>query len=99
MPGPTDSDSVRGPMPIGLTILAIGFLVILFLSLELVVESTKQLQQFVKSTWHPSNLAKQEKIVSNSLANQLGKNKTWQNSPLRAYICAHGSWFAIIVSL
>jgi hypothetical protein len=33
-----------------------------------------QLQQFGKSTWLPS-MAKLEKLSSNSLANQVGKNR------------------------
>jgi hypothetical protein len=28
-----------------------------------------------KSTWHPYNFGKTEKLASNSLANQLGKNR------------------------
>jgi hypothetical protein len=86
-------------MPIGLTILAIGFLVILFFSLELVVESAKQLQRFGKSTWHPSNFGKTRKIVSNTLANQLGKNRNLAKltSP-RVYMRAR-IVVAIIVSL
>jgi hypothetical protein len=35
----------------------------------------EQLQQFGKSTWHLLILAKREKLGSNSLANQLGKNR------------------------
>jgi hypothetical protein len=39
------------------------------------LQKLEQLQQFVKSIRHPSNLAKQEKLTSNSLTNQLGKNR------------------------
>jgi hypothetical protein len=35
----------------------------------------EQLQQFGKPTWHPYNFGKTRKIGSNSLANQLGKNR------------------------
>jgi hypothetical protein len=37
-------------------------------------------------------LVKQEKLVSNSLANQLGKNRNLAKLTSRAYICASGSW-------
>jgi hypothetical protein len=33
----------------------------------------EQLQEFGKSTWHPSNFGKTKKLASNSLANKLGK--------------------------
>jgi hypothetical protein len=35
----------------------------------------EQLQQFGKPTWHSSNFGKTRKLASNSLANQLGKNR------------------------
>jgi hypothetical protein len=55
--------------------------------LELLLE---QRQQFGKPTWHPSNFAKQEKLVSNSLAEQLGKNRKLEKlTSLRAYMHAH----------
>jgi hypothetical protein len=47
----------------------------------------EQLQQFDKSTWHPSNFDKTRKIV----LQQFGK-PTWQNSPPNEHICARGSW-------
>jgi hypothetical protein len=37
--------------------------------------SLEQLQQFGKSTCHPSNFGKTRKMACNSLANQLGKNR------------------------
>jgi hypothetical protein len=37
-------------------------------------------------------LAKQEKLASNNLANQLGKIETWKNSPPHAHICARRLW-------
>jgi hypothetical protein len=47
-------------------------------------------------------LAKQEKLTSNSLANQLGKNRnlakieTWQNSPpTRKYTLADPGWHRV----
>jgi hypothetical protein len=49
----------------------------------------EQLQQFGKSTWHPSNFDKMKKLSSNSLANQLGRNRNLAKltSP-RAYMRA-----------
>jgi hypothetical protein len=41
-------------------------------------------------------LAKQEKLASNSLSNQLGKNGNLGNSPPRVHICARGSWFSSV---
>jgi hypothetical protein len=38
-------------------------------------QNSEQLQQFGKPTWHPSNFGKTRKIGSNSLANELGKNR------------------------
>jgi hypothetical protein len=59
----------------------------------------EQLQQFGKPTWIHKILAKQEKLASNSLANQLGKNRNLSKltSPcayMRARIVV-----AIVVSL
>jgi hypothetical protein len=58
----------------------------------------EQLQQFGKPTWHII-LAKQEKLASNSLANQLGKNRNLAKltSP-RAYMRAR-IMVVIVVSL
>jgi hypothetical protein len=50
---------------------------------------TEQLQQFDKSTWHPSNFVKTRKMASNSLEHQLDKNRNLAKltSP-RAYMRA-----------
>jgi hypothetical protein len=59
----------------------------------------EQLQQFAKPTWHPYNFGKTRKLASNSLTNQLGKNRNLAKltSP-RAYMRAR-IVVAIIVSL
>jgi hypothetical protein len=59
----------------------------------------EQFQQFDKPTWHPYNFGKTRKLASNSLANQLGKNRnlaklTSQRAYMRARIVV-----AIVVSL
>jgi hypothetical protein len=60
-----------------------------FLQIILLGTTLEQLQQFGKLTWHPYNFGKQEKLASNSLANQLGKNRNLAKltSP-RAYMRA-----------
>jgi hypothetical protein len=62
-------------------------------------KSLEQLQQFGKPTWHSYNFGKTKKLASNSLANQLGKNRNLAKltSP-RAYMRAR-IVVAIVVSL
>jgi hypothetical protein len=43
---------------------------------SLQLDNAKQLQQRDKLTWYLSNFGKTKRILSNTLANQLGKNKT-----------------------
>jgi hypothetical protein len=46
-----------------------------------------------KPTWHPSKLGKNKKSWAPTVWQiNLTKIKTWQNSPLRVHICAHGPW-------
>jgi hypothetical protein len=59
----------------------------------------EQLQPFGKPTWHPYNFGKTRKLVSNSLANQLGKNRNLAKlTSSRAYMRAR-IVVAIVVSL
>jgi hypothetical protein len=60
---------------------------------------SEQLQQFSKPIWHPYNFEKQEKLASNSLPNQFGKNRNLAKltSP-RAYMRVR-IVVAIVVSL
>jgi hypothetical protein len=63
------------------------------------IVATEMLLRATPTVWHHIILAKQEKLVSNSLANQLGKNRNLAKptSP-RAYMRAR-IVVAIVVSL
>jgi hypothetical protein len=49
----------------------------------------EQLQQIGKPIWHPYNFAKQEKLASNGLANQFGKNRNLAKLTSRADCDCH----------